>query len=55
MDTDNDFFKLLMVSEKAKVITMSDTDTKEFKRITGKDPVVQLRDLNIKNILEDIQ
>lgn len=55
MDTENDFFKLLMVAEKTKVVTMSDADTKEFKRITGKDPVVQLKDLNIKNILEDIQ
>ena len=55
MDTENDFFKLLMVAEKTKVVTMSDADTKEFKRITGKDPVVQLKDLNIKNILGDIQ
>ena len=54
-DAENDFFKLLMVAEKTKVVTMSDADTKEFKRITGKDPVVQLKDLNIKNILEDIQ
>jgi hypothetical protein len=55
MDTENDFFKLLMVAEKIKVVTMSDADTKEFKRITGKDPVVQLKDLSIKNILEEIQ
>jgi len=54
-DAENDFFKLLMVAEKTKVVTMSDADTKEFKRITGKDPVVQLKDLNIKNILEEIQ
>lgn len=54
-DAENDFFKLLMVAEKTKVVTMSDADTKEFKRITGKDPVVQFKDLNIKNILEEIQ
>ena len=55
MDTDKDFFKLLMVSEKVKIVTISDKDTKEFKRITGKDPVVQLTDLTIKNILEEIK
>ena len=55
MDTDKDFFKLLMVSEKIKIVTISDADTKEFKRITGKDPVVQFTDLTIKNILEEIK
>ena len=55
MDTDKDFFKLLMVSEKVKIVTISDKDTKEFKRITGKDPAVQLTDLTIKNILEEIK
>ena len=55
MDTDKDFFKLLMVAEKVKMVTVSDEDTKEFKRIKGKDPVVQLTDLTIKNILEEIK
>jgi hypothetical protein len=55
MDTENDFFKLLMVAEKVKIVTISDKDTKEFKRITGKDPAVQLTDLTIKNILEEIK
>ena len=52
---DQDFFKLLMVAEKAKIVTMNDKDTKEFKRITGKDPSVQLKDLTIKHIIESIQ
>jgi hypothetical protein len=54
-DANNDFFKLLMVSEKVKVVTMNDTDTKEFKRITGQDPVIQFEDFSIKSILEGIK
>ena len=53
-ERDGQFFKLLTVANKAKVITSNDSDAKEFKRVTGRDSL-KVKDFTVQSLLEVIQ
>jgi len=46
--------QLLSISGDIKVITRNEEDTREFKRLTGKEPAYQLDNFNIQKMVEDI-
>jgi hypothetical protein len=54
-DEDKNLMGLITVSNSIDVITQTEKDSKEYYRLTGKKPLVELSDQSIKHMLESIE